>query len=133
MKNLSIKAKQNIIIAFESILAGTYFIISLLSSTLNSGFAFRWIHNQNTGEPLGLIACLFLYLLLFFLAGMVFSGSIIVISEIPCFILNHSNIKENETTLNVLGPFGFLIGYAIMAILFILHISGIATIDFLFV
>ena len=130
--SFNIKLKRTLIIVFELFLGVSYLVWKLLTSSLNDEFSFRYIISPNSGEPIGLFMCLFLYFLGFLIGGILLSAAIIVITEIPCAILVKGEIskKENKPITNGLGYLGMLIGFSVMAILTLLHVSGIATIDF---
>lgn len=47
-----------------------------LNSTMNDALYFHYIHNKNTGEPLGLIASILLYILFWWFIGLVPSACV---------------------------------------------------------
>lgn len=109
----------------------------LLNSTTNDSIYFHYLHNQNTGEPLGLVASIFLYALFWWFAGLIPSSCVSLFALCVYYFLHRKDKRlfersyhpKYEEEFHYGGAVAFISTYAAILILMVLHISNIATIN----
>lgn len=109
----------------------------LLNSTINDTLYFHYVHNQNTGEPLGLITSIFLYVLFWWFAGLVPSACVFLFAMCLYFFLHRKDKKlldrsyhpKYEEEFHYGGTVAFIATYIAVLVLMVLHISNFATIN----
>lgn len=108
------------------------FSVILLDSELkNERIYFHYIHNQRTGEPLGLLFSVFLYILYGWIMGMVPCAiSFLSMLTVSSF-LHRKNIHRvnSDDATRFAGIVSFAATNIAVAILLFLHVSNIATIE----
>lgn len=133
--------QRNILIITIADLVFVFIIVGyiLLNSTLNNEpLCFHYVQNGQTGEPLGLLMSVFLYILFwFFIVGGIPSAIVFLFSQGVYVFLHRKDEKlfdshyhpVYETEYFYGGLVAFSSSYLAALILLILHISNIATIN----
>lgn len=109
----------------------------LLNSTTNDTLYFHYIHNQNTGESLGLIASILLYILFWWFVGLVPSSSVFLFVLCLYYFLHRKDKRildryyhpKYEEEFYYGGLLSLAATYIAILVLMILHISNIITIN----
>lgn len=108
----------------------------LLNSTKNDFLYFHPVHSGKTGEPLGVISSILLYMLLLLLLGM-FPSSIVFLFVMCLYFFLHrkdpniwsrSYHPKYEEEFSYGGSIAFIVPYAMAFLLMLMHISNYATI-----
>lgn len=130
--------KRNKIILSTLIIAVVIssFCLILFNSSINGNLSFRHIINNNTGEPVPLLESVFLYILLFWIAGIVPSSAVCIFSFYIYLFLHRKDKRlferryhpPYEEELYFGAKVAFESTYIATFILMILHISGLFTI-----
>lgn len=131
--------QKNKIIITVAVLVLVFVVVAciLLNSTTNDTLYFHYVHNQNTGEPLSLIASIFLYILFWWFIGLVPSASVFLFMMCLYYFLHRKDKRildryyhpKYEEEFYYGGTVSFAATYIAILILMILHISNIATIN----
>lgn len=133
----SINRNKIIITIAILVLVFFFFVIVLLNSEFNETMNFRFIKDQNTGEPIGLIISLFLYVLLWWFLGLVPSACVFLYMMCVYGILHikdkrlfeHGYFPPYEEEFDYGGHCAFISTYVAIFILLFLHITSIITIN----
>lgn len=112
------------------------FIVTLLNSQYNGTFAFHYIHNLNTGRPMSAFVSVLLYILLWWVMGLIPAASVALFSLVLYFILHRKDKRLLQS--NYHPPFesehywgariAFISTYVAVLILMILQISNLVSI-----
>lgn len=131
--------QKNKIIITVAVLVLVFVVVAyiLLNSTINDTLYFHYVHNQNTGEPLGLIASIFLYILFWWFAGLIPSACVFLFMMCLYYFLHRKDKRifdryyhpKYEEEFHYGGAVSFIATYMAVFILIVLHISNIATIN----
>lgn len=109
------------------------FIAIMFNSEYNSDWYFHFVHNQNTGEPLSLIASILLYILFWWFAGLVPSAAVFLFMLILHSVLHRKEEKNGkispEEDFYYGGYIAFISTYAAILVLMLLHIFNIITVN----
>ena len=133
----SIRKNKIIITVAVFVLDFVNVVFVLMNSTVNDTLYFHYVHNQSTGEPLGLILSIFLYILFWWLAGLILSGWVCVCTICLYYFLHRKDkrISERyyspkyEEELYYGVELSFRVTYVVAFILILLHISNIVTVN----
>jgi hypothetical protein len=133
----SIKRNKLIIATSTIALVFLIFCLILSNSEINGSLSFHYVHNQNTGEPLSLIASIFLYILFWWFIGLVPSAAVFLFSLILYYFLHCKDKRllerryhppyEEEFYLG--GKVAFTSTYIAVLILLLLQISNFVSIS----
>ena len=108
----------------------------LLNSTTNDTIYFHYVNNQNTGEQIGAVTSIFLYILLWWLIGTLFASFVFLCMLCLYYFLHRKDKRlferhyhpKYEEEFYYGGTVSFVAAYAAVFVLLVLHISNIATI-----
>ena len=138
MENEEKTIEKNKRISAITVLSVVFIITAfiLMNSTLNDTVYFHHIHNRNTGEPIGFVASILLYLLFWWFVGLVPSACVFLFMLfLYCFLHRKDKrlIERNyhpkyEEEFYYGGAVAFISTYIVALGLMILHITNIATI-----
>lgn len=133
--------QKNKLIITIAVLVLVFVIVAyiLLNSRINDTLYFHYVHNQNTGEPLGLIASILLYILFWWFAGLIPSACVFLFAMCLYFFLHRKDKKlldrcyhpKYEEEFHYGGMVAFIATYIAVLVLMVLHISNFATINVL--
>ena len=131
--------QKNKLIITVAILVLVFIVVAyiLLNSTVNDTLYFHYVYNQNTGEPLGLIASIFLYILFWWFAGLIPSACVFLFALCLYYFLHRKDKRlfdrcyhpKYEEEFHYGGAVAFMATYVAVFILLVMHISNIATIN----
>ena len=133
--------QKNKTIILVAVLIITFFMVSciLLNSTANDTVYFHYAHNLNTGEPIGLIGSIVLYVVLWGFSGIFPAGiNWLLITYLYFFlhrkdknVTNRFRTPKYEEEHDYGTKIAFVVSYIAAGILIILHVSNIVTMDFI--
>ena len=139
MSNEEKSIYKNKIILTIFILVFVFIMVAfvLLNSTANDTFQFHYIHNRNTGEAIGLVASILLYLLFSYLIMMIPFCVVFLFSLYLYFFLHRKDKRvwsrsycpKYEDELHYAGSVSFAATYIAVLVLMALHITNIVTIN----
>lgn len=132
----SIHKNKLILTIFVFTLVCGAFSYVLLTSTLNSEFYFRRMINLNTGEPLSILASIFLYILFGWFVGLVPSSAAVVFSLLAYCFLHRKDPRFFEKGYDPIysqeyhyaAQLAIIVTYVATTLLLILHIFNVITI-----
>lgn len=115
----------------------TSVIYILLNSTINDTLCFHYIHNQNTGEQIGLITSILLYLIFWWFIGLIPSSGVFLFSLCLYYFFHRKDKRLFERSyqpkykeeIYYAWTVAYRATYIAILILMALHISNIATIN----
>lgn len=132
--NLDISKRNTIIIcATSTALEIAICVIVLCNSEINTDIAFQYLYNFNTGEPLSLIASIFLYLLFWvFFAALAASVMGLVVMLVHGILhIGENTSSDKHFDEEYVGFWATWIStYIVTAIMLILGISNLVTFPF---
>ena len=134
----SIQRNKKIIRGFIILVALSLVIWIIANSTHNTTVYFHYVHNRNTGEAIGLIGSIIMYIGLWILSGVLLSSILMCFSMFLYFFLhrkdekilmrNYHPVYEEELTYGT--DLSRNVGYVLPLIFIILHVSNIVTINY---
>ena len=137
MKEKNTVRNKRIIFSFVIIVVVTIFLLILFNNNFNSEIYFHYVYNQNTGECLTVLESVFLYLLLWGLAGGILASGISVFVMYVYFFLHRKDKKisykyytpKYQEELEYGISVAFVAAYILLLIVMILHIFNISTLS----
>ena len=131
-----IQKNKTIITVFVMVLVFIVVACILLNSTTNDAIYFHYVYNQNTGEPLGVVASIFLYILFWWLIGTLFASFVFLCMLCLYYFLHRKDKRiferhyhpKYEEEFYYGGTVSLVAAYVAVFVLLVLHISNIATI-----
>ncbi len=137
MNGVDIKKNKRIITISILIYVFILFLFVLINSTFNDELRFVYVTNQNTGEPIGVIGSLFLYVLLWWFVGLIPSAMVFLFVLLLYHFLHRkdSRILERnyhppyEEEYHYGGKVTFISTYIAAGVLLILQIFNVITIN----
>lgn len=139
MENIMEDCRKNkrLIATSVIILVLIAFVAILANSHLNGNFAFRYIYNRNTGEPISAIGSILLYILFWWFIGLLPSATVFLFSLILYFSLHRKDMRllerhyhpNYESEFHFGGLIAFSATYIAIFILLVLHICSLITIS----
>ncbi len=137
MNEIGIKKNKRIITISILIYVFILFLFILINSTFNDELRFICVTNQNTGEPIGVIGSLFLYILLWWFVGLIPSAMVFLfVLLLYCFlhrkdrrILERNYHPSYEEEYYYGGKVTFIATYVAAGLLLILQMFNVITIN----
>lgn len=111
------------------------FIFMNSTVTVNGNLSFHYSHNLNTGEPSGLIPSIITYIFYWWILGAIPAACVFLFMMCIYGILHRGDERlfkaasKHEEELEYGGKLAYIVTYVTIAIVMLLHISNIVTID----
>ena len=109
-----------------------FMVCILFHSEPNDTIYFHFVHDRNTGESLGWFVSVFLYILLWWVIGMLPAGwnSILILILYMLLYPKNTQLRDKHFDVAYYGGWTALCStYGAVLVLMILHLSNIITID----